>query len=890
MDHDEGHRWSRARYPLQMHTEHLVQPHHSAQETDRVNTASTTRDASSAHDLTTLDPRHEALADLRAVQNSFKSSERGHQNHSAPSMIPSAKSSYPMQAVTEGSGGGYEQQAIHTTDSDQSKVVKRTLRRAPRSERLNQLSSESLRRPSTSGGSSNGAMERSSPPGEPSQSEESSSFRRQVYPLQKVGADPAARCPVAHGESLGAIKETEESSVGSPSSNGGFTSAQPSTWTSTIPPFSSPASEADPANSHKTSDEHLDSSLTRQNRQSLRKSAYPLQAPASLANLRDLPTPPASPERPQAPEAKEPPTQASEKEHESPSTKQFRRQVYPMQTPASTSDLRCPSTPPPSPPKDAPEETRPSTPQVQENEHAPGSTTVFRRNIYPASVASLRRPATPPPSLEAPREHETATPTGSAREEQATTSSKPTRHAGYPLQSPASVMNMNSSSSAEHTRVEANLVANEEKSKPLEESVQSSSGRQTYPLQHQLSIPSLQVSAPPSESIGAQQSTEMSARQHDLATRVTKQWRRGIYPMQSPDNDSPFYRSPTPQPPEDRKQQKAGPIHLPKHIKAIEDTGNQEPIARGRTIVVCLDGTGDKFDGDNSNIVHIISALKKDDPNQISYYQSGIGTYSAGGSLSSGISSALDMAVGSELGLHVRDAYQFLMHTYQEGDRICIFGFSRGAYTARCLAGMIHKVGLLPPRNLQQIAFAYEFYKNDTEEGWNQAQDFKATFCTDVYTHFLGCFDSVASVGFIPRRLPLSTTPTNKPRYFRHAMAFRRATSQVQSLSPSSDRLRHRRTRRYTALGLATSRATKQTRRRLSPQHHRRRIRASNRRPKTLRHRRPRSMVHRRPRRRRRRRRQQRRTAQTRANPLTLDDPPGLRMQHRHHLQNQDPR
>ena len=780
MAHDEGHRWSRARYPLQMHTEHLVQPHHSAQQADRVNAASTARNSNSAHALTTLNPRHEAEG-LRVAQNSIKSSEEDHQNHVSPSTSSYSRGSYPMQAVTEASGGDYEQQAIHTSNPDQSKVVKRTLRRAPRSERLNQLSSESLRRPSSSGGSSIGGIESSPPPVEPSQIEESSSFSRQVYPLQKVGAGSTAQCPVAHGESLGAIKETEEGSTGSPSSNGGLTSTQPSTWTSTIPPFSSPVSEADPANSHKNSDEHLDASPTQQNRQSLRKSAYPLQAPASLANLRDLPTPPASPERQQAPEAKQPPTQSPEKEHESPPTKQFRRQVYPMQTPASTSDLRGPSTPPPSPPKDAPEDARPSTTQVQENEHAPGSTTTFRRNLYPASVTSLRRPTTPPASLDASPTRETATPTDPAREEQATTSSRVFRHAGYPSQSPASVMNMGSSSPAEHTRVEANSVADEEESKPLEDSDQSSSVRQTYPLQPQLSIPSLQVSAPPSESIGVQQSTEMSSREHELATRVTKQWRRGIYPMQSPDNDSPFYRSPTPQPPEDRKQQKPGPIHLPRHIKAIQDTDNQEPIARGRTIVVCLDGTGDKFDGDNSNIVHIISALKKDDPNQISYYQSGIGTYSAGGSLSSGISSALDMAVGSELGLHVRDAYQFLMHTYQEGDRICIFGFSRGAYTARCLAGMIHKVGLLPPRNLQQIAFAYEFYKNDTEEGWNQAQDFKATFCTDVYTHFLGCFDSVASVGFIPRRLPLSTTPTNKPRYFRHAMALdeRRAKFKV---------------------------------------------------------------------------------------------------------------
>ena len=44
------------------------------------------------------------------------------------------------------------------------------------------------------------------------------------------------------------------------------------------------------------------------------------------------------------------------------------------------------------------------------------------------------------------------------------------------------------------------------------------------------------------------------------------------------------------------------------------------------------------------------------------------------------------------------------------GDRISIFGFSRGAYTARALAGMIERVGLLPADNTQQIPFAWSMY------------------------------------------------------------------------------------------------------------------------------------------------------------------------------------
>ena len=53
----------------------------------------------------------------------------------------------------------------------------------------------------------------------------------------------------------------------------------------------------------------------------------------------------------------------------------------------------------------------------------------------------------------------------------------------------------------------------------------------------------------------------------------------------------------------------------------------------------------------------------------------------------------------------------------RHGDRICIFGFSRGAYTARALAGMIEKVGLLPAGNHQQVPFAYKMYIKDDDEG-----------------------------------------------------------------------------------------------------------------------------------------------------------------------------
>lgn len=135
---------------------------------------------------------------------------------------------------------------------------------------------------------------------------------------------------------------------------------------------------------------------------------------------------------------------------------------------------------------------------------------------------------------------------------------------------------------------------------------------------------------------------------------------------------------------------------LPRTVRALRDSSNVD--YHGRTIIVCLDGTGDRIDAGNSNVVHFISCLKKDNPHeQVMYYQSGIGTSDKTG-IKNDFGSAMDMTLASGLDCHIRGAYGFLMQMYRDGDKICLFGFSSGAYTVRCVAGMLHKVGLLPKR------------------------------------------------------------------------------------------------------------------------------------------------------------------------------------------------
>ncbi|KAJ7738305.1 hypothetical protein B0H16DRAFT_1424826 [Mycena metata] len=193
-----------------------------------------------------------------------------------------------------------------------------------------------------------------------------------------------------------------------------------------------------------------------------------------------------------------------------------------------------------------------------------------------------------------------------------------------------------------------------------------------------------------------------------------------------------------------------------------------------RTLVLCFDGTGDQFDEDNSNIVQLFSMLPKADrTKQMVYYQAGIGTWNSpqvATPMMSKISKMMDEAIAWNLDAHVMGGYEFLMQVHTANDRICIFGFSRGAYTARSLAGMIHKVGLLPACNHQQVPFAYKMYTTTDELGWKQSNTFKKTFSIDVEIEFIGVWDTVDSVGLIPRRLPFTTSNTIV-RTFRHAIA-----------------------------------------------------------------------------------------------------------------------
>ncbi len=135
-----------------------------------------------------------------------------------------------------------------------------------------------------------------------------------------------------------------------------------------------------------------------------------------------------------------------------------------------------------------------------------------------------------------------------------------------------------------------------------------------------------------------------------------------------------------------------------------------------RNVVLCLDGTSNQYAATNTNVVKLYAMLDRARNDQLAYYQPGIGTFpppGVWGRVKRWVATRLDLAIAWLLSEHVTDAYRFLMRYYQEGDSIFIFGFSRGAYTARAVAAMLHKVGLLTQGNEELIPFAWDIFKRE---------------------------------------------------------------------------------------------------------------------------------------------------------------------------------
>lgn len=195
-----------------------------------------------------------------------------------------------------------------------------------------------------------------------------------------------------------------------------------------------------------------------------------------------------------------------------------------------------------------------------------------------------------------------------------------------------------------------------------------------------------------------------------------------------------------------------------------------KPTPPPRNIVLCLDGTGNLFGFNKTNVIKLFQVCQRDE-GQLVYYDPGVGTLGDAGfktSIGRELNKVLGGAFGVGLMKNVEEAYLYLMDNYRTGDHIYLFGFSRGAYTARVLAGFINRCGLFEKGCQNLIPYAMQLFleKSPLNPSPKELAIFHAlrssfrrtygrrftnakgelTFQTPI--HFLGLWDTVKSFGW----------------------------------------------------------------------------------------------------------------------------------------------
>jgi uncharacterized protein (DUF2235 family) len=237
----------------------------------------------------------------------------------------------------------------------------------------------------------------------------------------------------------------------------------------------------------------------------------------------------------------------------------------------------------------------------------------------------------------------------------------------------------------------------------------------------------------------------------------------------------------------------------------------EQSTETGRAIVLCLDGTANEPEAGVTNVARIFDVAVKDE-RQLAFYHPGVGTMGARGAFTApgqALSRAAGLVAGFGIKGNIEQAYAYLMRTYQPADRIYVFGFSRGAYTARALTGMLRTVGLLRPGAENLVPYAVKLYTQagklertrrqaaagegpasslglEQKKFWALRDDFTRCFGNPLFpsrfgkrkqVHFLGVWDTVKSVGWLnwraqfqQARWPYTAKITNV-NLARHALA-----------------------------------------------------------------------------------------------------------------------
>ncbi len=167
-----------------------------------------------------------------------------------------------------------------------------------------------------------------------------------------------------------------------------------------------------------------------------------------------------------------------------------------------------------------------------------------------------------------------------------------------------------------------------------------------------------------------------------------------------------------------------------------------------KRIVICADGTWNKPDQKDrgkrkpTNVVKTargVLPIASDGVHQLTWYNDGVGT-------NWGLDKIAGGGFGVGLSANIVEAYQFLVLNYNPGDEIYLFGFSRGAYTVRSLAGVVDSIGILSKDHAFFIPDAYTLYRNRASQ--NELDEFRqAHDAMDASIRYVGVWDTVGALG-----------------------------------------------------------------------------------------------------------------------------------------------
>jgi uncharacterized protein (DUF2235 family) len=211
-----------------------------------------------------------------------------------------------------------------------------------------------------------------------------------------------------------------------------------------------------------------------------------------------------------------------------------------------------------------------------------------------------------------------------------------------------------------------------------------------------------------------------------------------------------------------------------------------------KNVVICCDGTNSSFQRDLTNVARMSCIAVKELGAQHVYYDVGVGVEEPGFITKVGATLYrwAGLAFGVGLVRNVVEAYREIVSNYDLEDRLFLFGFSRGAYTVRVLAGVLENYGLLKRENQSMVEevirkFSALFPKPGSEDAkdpakriaycdrtFADARQVKQLYSVECPVHFMGIWDTVSSLGWAydPKTFP-NTAAMRHVRTIRHALA-----------------------------------------------------------------------------------------------------------------------